>query len=113
MIVAPVIVAPSATLQAASASMLDGGMHAALVVEDGRVCGLATAADVSRALEQGYDPTETPVALIAERDPPLALVDEPLAEVHQRMRAVQRRVVPVVGPKREPVGLLEDPEAGD
>jgi hypothetical protein len=35
-----------------------------------------------------------------------------LAEVHQRMRADGRPVVPVVGAEDQPIGLLEDPEAG-
>lgn len=109
----PVVVEPATTLQAASAHMLDAGAHAAVIVERGRVCGLATARDVSRALEDGYDPTETLIGVIAERNPPVAHADEPLAEAHQRMRAEQRRVLPVVGAKREPVGVLEDPEAGD
>lgn len=109
----PVIVEPATTLQAASASMLDAGEHAALIVERGRVCGLVTARDVSRALEGGYDPTETLIGVIAERNPPVVRADEPLAEAHERMRAQQRRVMAVVGAKREPVGVLEDPEAGD
>jgi CBS domain-containing protein len=109
----PVVVERSATLQAASASMLDAHAHAAVIVEKGRVCGLATARDISRALEEGRDPTDTLVGAIAQRDPPVARPDEPLAEAHARMRAAQHRVVAVVGGKHEPIGVLEDPEAGD
>ena len=83
----PMIVEPAPTIQDTSAAMLDARAHAAVVVDDGRACGIATAEDVSRALAYGYDAVETLVGVIAERDPPLARPDEPLAEVHQRMRA--------------------------
>jgi CBS domain-containing protein len=107
----PVIVAPAATVQEASAAMLDARAHAALVVERGRVRGLVTADDVSRALADGRDASATPVAAIARTEPPLARPDEPLAEVHQRMRAAGHAVAAVVGPRDEPIGVLEDHEA--
>lgn len=107
----PVIVQSASTLQQASAQMLDGHAHAAVIVEGGRVCGLATAERIAAALAQGYDAAETPIGEIAERDPPLARPDEPLLEAHQRMRAEGHRRVPVVGPDREPLGVLEDSEA--
>jgi CBS domain-containing protein len=108
----PVVVEASTTVQEASARMLDAAVHGAVVVEDGRICGLVTAEDVSDALAQGHDPTETLMVVIAERDPPLARSQEPLSEAHQRMRAAHHRLVPVVDSAGEPIGLLEDPEAG-
>jgi CBS domain-containing protein len=113
MVAPPVTVPPVATIQDTSAAMLDAHAHAAVVVQDGRVCGIATADDVSRALAAGYDPAETEIGVIAERDPPLARPDEPLAEVHQRMRAEARSVLAVAGAGDEPVGVLADAEAGD
>jgi CBS domain-containing protein len=107
----PVTVQPATTIQAASMAMLDAGAHAALVVDDGRVCGLVTADDVARALAAGHDPSETAVGAIADQDPPLVSPDDRLAEAHERMRAAGRDVVAVTGRHREPIGLLIDPEA--
>lgn len=108
-----VVVEPSTTIQGASAAMLDAGTHAAVVVDGERVCGVATAEDVSTALADGYDAAETLVGVIAHRNSPTAHPEEPLAEVHQRMRAAGRGVIPVVGPADEPLGLLEDLEAAE
>jgi CBS domain-containing protein len=107
----PVIVELSATIQDASATMLDGRSEAAIVVEGGKVRGLVAAEDVARALAEGLDPTETPVGAIAGTDPPLAQSDEALADVHQRMRAEEHALAVVVGLEGQPVGLLADPEA--
>jgi CBS domain-containing protein len=107
----PVIVELSATIQNASATMLDGRSEAAIVVEGGKVCGLISAEDVARALAESLDPTQAPVGAIAGTDPPLARSDEALADVHQRMRAEEQPLVVVIGPDGQPVGLLADPEA--
>ncbi|MGH2946190.1 MAG: CBS domain-containing protein [Solirubrobacteraceae bacterium] len=112
MIAPAVSVGLATTIQDASAAMVDAGTQAAVVVDQGRVCGIVTAADVARALGDGYDAAETPVGVIAERDPPLVRPDEPLAEVHQRMRTDGRAVVPVAGSHGEPLGVLVDTEAG-
>jgi CBS domain-containing protein len=108
----PVTVEPATTVQDASAAMLDAGVQAALVVDRGRVCGIVTAEDVLHALADGHDAAETLVRVIAQPDPPLVRPEEPLAEAHIRMRAGQRGVAPVAGPKDEPLGVLVDPEAG-
>jgi CBS domain-containing protein len=104
----PVTVELETTISDASAAMLDARAHAALVVKDGRVRGLATAEDVLRALAEGYDASGTLIGDIAEHDPPLARPDEELAEVHLRMRADGREVIPVAGPRGEPLGVLVD-----
>jgi predicted transcriptional regulator len=108
---APVVVEASETIQDAAAAMLDGRSEVAILVEDGKLCGLIAAEDVARALAEGRDPAQTPVGAIGEADPPLARRDEALADVHQRMRAGQRARAVVVGRHGEPVGLLVDPEA--
>jgi CBS domain-containing protein len=107
----PVIVERSATIQNASATMLDGRSDAAVVVEGGKVRGLVSAEDVARALAEGLDPTDTPVGAIAGADPSLARSDETLADVHQRMRAERHPLAVVVGSDGQPLGLLADPEA--
>jgi CBS domain-containing protein len=107
----PVLVEPSTTVQETSARMLDAGVHAAVVVEHGAVCGLATAEQVSTALSEGYDATETPIGVIAERHPPMFAPEETLADAHLVMRAEGHRLAAVVGAKGEPLGLLEDAEA--
>jgi CBS domain-containing protein len=110
MTAAPVVSATT-SIQAASSAMLERRAQAAIVVQDGRVCGLVTAEDVARALADGLDATATPVEAIAEPDPPPVRPQEPLAEVHERMRLEPRGTVPVVGRAGEPVGILVDPEA--
>jgi predicted transcriptional regulator len=105
-----VVVQPSTTVQATSAGMLDGRVHAAVVVDGGSVCGLITAERVSAALAEGYD-VDTMIGLIADRNPTLLDPDEALAEAHQIMRAKEQRFAVVVDSKRHALGLLEDPEA--
>jgi CBS domain-containing protein len=107
----PVIVEPAMTVQDTSAAMLDARAHAAVVVDGGRVRGLVTVEDISRALARGYDAAETLIGTVVEDEPPLARPDEALAEVHQRMRAAGHGVVAVVGSRREPIGVLADSEA--
>jgi CBS domain-containing protein len=109
--VAPVSIASTTTLQEAAAAMLDADAQAAVIVDGGRARGVLTADDVARALAEGRDPSETPVATIAESEPPLVREKDALAEAHRLMRVSQHRVVAVVGPRGEPVGLLVDPEA--
>lgn len=107
----PVFVEASTTIQDASAAMLDGGSGAAIVVENGELRGLISAADVAQALADDLDPTSTSVGSIAGSDPPRARSDEALADVHQRMRAQQRPLAVVVGRDGRPLGLLADHEA--
>lgn len=112
MLAPPVVVDPATTIQEAAARMLDAHAEVAVLVDAGRVCGLATAEHVAGALAAGHDATVTPIGAIAVRDPPVARADEPLVDAHQRMRAEGRAVVPVVGAGHEPVGVLVDHEAG-
>lgn len=110
MLAPPVVVGRETTVQDASARMLDAHVHAAVVVDDGTICGLVTAEQVVEALAAGRDAADTLSGMIAERDMPVVPADAPLAEVHQRMRAEGHAVVPVVH-DGAPVGVLEDPEA--
>jgi CBS domain-containing protein len=105
-------VEPSTTVQETSARMVDAGVHAALVVAGGAVCGLATAEQIAAALAEGYDAGDTPIGVVAEREPAMFGPDEALVDAHQRMRSEGRPLAAVVGAKRQPLGLLEDPEAG-
>ena len=104
----PVTVQPATTVQEASARMLEAAVHAAVVVDDGSVGGMVTAEQLSEAMAQGYDPSETPVGVVAESDPPLVAPDDALTEAHQRMRAAEHTVVPVVTARGRPVGMLDD-----
>jgi CBS domain-containing protein len=106
-----VLVEPSTTIQQASAAMLDRHVEAAIVVDGTDVRGLISADDVVRALAEGRDATSTPVQAITPPDPPLVDIDEPLAEVHQRMRAARRPLVVVIGHDGEALGVLADHEA--
>jgi CBS domain-containing protein len=91
--------------------MLDRHAEAAIIVDGTHVRGLISADDVVRALAEGRDATSTPVQAITAPNPPLVDIDEPLAEVHQRMRAAQRPLVVVVGHNGEAMGVLADHEA--
>lgn len=102
-----VFVAAESTLQQASALMLDAGTEAAVVILDGGSAGLLTADDIARALAEGHDTTRTAVAAIAEREPLLARVDEPLLDAHRRMRDAQQELAVVVDGDGEPLGLVE------
>jgi CBS domain-containing protein len=102
-----VVVQPATTVQETSARMLEARVHAAVVVDEGKVCGLVTAEQVSGALAEGYDARETLVGVIAEPDPPVVGAGEPLAEVHERMRSAGRVIVPVVAEDQRPVGVLD------
>lgn len=64
------VVERSATVQDASAEMLDAGTQAAIVVDEGRVCGVATAADVTAALAEAPDAARTPIGAIVQRTAP-------------------------------------------
>ena len=108
---APVTVAPGTTLQDAAAAMLAADAQAAVIVDGGRARGLLTADDVARALAEGRDPAQTPVATVAEPAPPVVRQQDALVEAHRLMRVSQHRAVAVVGPRGEPVGLLVDHEA--
>jgi CBS domain-containing protein len=108
---APVAVGPGATLQDAAAAMLAADAQAAVIVERGRARGLLTAGDVARALAEGRDPASTEAGAVAEQEPPVVHAQDALVEAHRVMRVSQHRVVAVVGPHGEPVGLLIDPEA--
>ncbi len=103
-----VILEPATTVQEASARMLDAAVHAAVVADSGKVCGLLTAERLSAALAQGYDPAETLVGVVAESDPPLVAADELVSEAHLRMRAMGRTHVPAIADDGTPVGILED-----
>src|SRR5919204_4493639 len=103
----PVFVGLSTSLKQASALMLDAHTETAVVLEEGKLAGLLTAANVADALAEGRDASRTPVGEIADRDPLLARADEPLVEAHERMRANQCDIVVAVDAGGEPLGLVE------
>lgn len=107
----PVVVDASTTVQDASIAMLDGHAEAAIVVDADGIRGLVTAKGVARALADGRDVTTTPAGAIADPSVPIVRADEPLAEVHQRMRSEQQPVAVVVDRHRHPIGLLTDRKA--
>jgi CBS domain-containing protein len=99
------------TVQQASAAMLDHHVESAVLLDGSEIDGLLSADDVARALAEGRDATSTPVHVVAAPDPLLVDMDEPLAEVHQRMRAAQRPLAVVVDHDGRPIGVLADHEA--
>jgi CBS domain-containing protein len=104
----PVTVERTTSLQEASARMLDARMHAAVVVDGGKVCAIVTADALSAALARGDEPAGTAVEAVAEFDPPVVEAEEALADAHVRMRAADRTVVPVIAADGTAAGLLED-----
>jgi predicted transcriptional regulator len=107
----PVVVTPGDTLQDAAAAMLAADAQAAMVIEDGRVRGLLTAAGIAAALARGLDPSLTDVVGVADREAPTVRAGDPLVEAHRVMRVSEHRVAAVVGSRGEPVGMLVDSEA--
>jgi CBS domain-containing protein len=105
------LVGRSTTIQEASAAMLDRHVESAVLLDGTAIEGLLSAEDVARALAEGRDATSTPVHAVAAPDPLVVDVDEPLAEVHQRMRAAQRPLAVVVDRGGQPLGILADHEA--
>jgi CBS domain-containing protein len=95
------------TVQEASAAMLDARTEAAVVLAADGPAGLLTAEHIARALAEGRDATRTAVIAIADREPLLARVDEPLVDAHQRMRGEQRDLALAVDSNGLPVGLVE------
>ena len=67
-----VVVEPSATIQSASAAMLDAGTHAAVVVDGHRVFGLASAEDVATTLAAG----RSVIPVVGSAHEPLGLLED-------------------------------------
>ncbi len=104
-------IGPAATLQDASAAMLDAGTHAAVIMHGRRIVGLLTADDIAAAMSSGCDVTASRAADRAEDDVLVTKPDAPLAQAHERMRAAHRRIAAVVDASGQPIGVLVDPEA--
>jgi len=105
-----VLVGQATTVQQASAAMLDRHVAAAIVVGGRGGVGLLSAEDVTRALAEGRDATSTPVEAVASSDPLVVRLDEPLVDVHQRMRASRCSLAVVVDADGRARGVLEDHE---
>jgi CBS domain-containing protein len=101
-------VRPDATLQEASAAMLDAGVQAAVVVDDGSPVGMLAAETIAAAMAAGLDVTAGRAQAAADRGIVIVSADRPLIDAHEEMRRAGRESAAVVGSDGRLVGLLLD-----
>jgi len=83
------------------------GRCAPVVDRHGHVVGLLAERDVSRATATLQSPPfETPLSVVMQRSPVLALPHEPVEKAHERMRQARVRCLVVVGEDGTLLGLL-------
>jgi CBS domain-containing protein len=104
-------VGPDATLQEASAAMLDAGVQAAVVVDDGNPVGILSAETIAAAMSAGLDVTAGRAEAAADRGIIVVRADQSLIDAHDEMRRTGRERAAVVGPDGSLVGLLLDEPA--
>jgi CBS domain-containing protein len=100
-----------ATLQEASAAMLDAGVLAAVVVDGGAPVGLLGAETIAAAMAAGLDVSAGRAEAAADRQIVVVRTDDSLLDAHERMRRAGRESAIVVGEDGRVVGLLADDTA--
>ncbi|HEX3873228.1 MAG TPA: CBS domain-containing protein [Solirubrobacteraceae bacterium] len=100
-----------ATLQEASAAMLDAGVLAAVVVDGGQPVGLVSAETIAGAMAAGLDVTAGRAEAAADRGAVVVRADDLLLDAHERMHRAGRESAAVVGDDGRLVGLLVDDTA--
>jgi CBS domain-containing protein len=103
---APVSMRSEQPLTEAAKAMREQGIGTVLVVDDGQLKGLVTDRDiVVRAVADGRDPNQTPVADVCSPDLVTTAPNDDADTAIQRMREHGVRRIPVVDGGR-PVGVL-------
>jgi CBS domain-containing protein len=100
-----------ATLQEASAVMLDAGLQAAVVVNEGTPVGLLSAETIAAAMAAGLDVTAGRAEAAADQRIVIVRADDSLLDAHERMRRAGQESAAVVGEDGRLVGLLTDDAA--
>jgi CBS domain-containing protein len=99
-------VSRDATLQEASAAMLDAGVQAAVVVDGGVPVGLLSADTIAAAMAAGLDVTAGRAGAAADAGMVVVRAGASLLDAHQRMRRAGRDLAAVIGEDGRLVGLL-------
>lgn len=103
---APVALRSGQPLTEAARAMRENGIGAVLVIDDGKLKGLVTDRDiVVRAVADGRDPGQTPVAEVCSPDLVTTAPNDDADAAVRRMREHGVRRIPVVDGGR-PVGML-------
>jgi CBS domain-containing protein len=102
----PVTLSSRATVEEAARRMRDAGIGDVIVLEDDQVCGILTDRDiVVRAIAEGHDPAELPVAAVCSRELTTLSPDDSVERAVQLMQEKAIRRLPVVEGGR-PVGIV-------
>jgi CBS domain-containing protein len=99
-------VSRDATLQEASAAMLDAGVQAAVVVDGGVPIGLLSAETIAAAMAAGLDVTAGRAEAAADAGMVVVRAGDSLLDAHERMRRAGRDLAAVIGDDGHLVGLL-------
>ena len=103
----PVCVPRDASLSATAAIMRDSDIGAVVVMDDGRITGIATDRDlVVRGLADGADPVQTPVATVASPSAVALSADSSTADAVRQMRESSVRRLPVCDTAGNPIGIV-------
>lgn len=101
----PLILAPGRSVQEACQHMWDRRVGAVLVVEDERLVGIFTGRDAVRALAEGRNPRDTPLADAMTHDPDGIAPDATAIDALRRMSDGGYRHLPIVADGRV-VGIV-------
>src|SRR5258708_36934525 len=102
----PYVVSRNAGVVEAARIMLERDVGSVLIVENGHLVGIITDRDLAvRVVAAGLDPNTTKVDTVATSDLHLAMPNEPLDDVFERMATWRVRRLPVVESEKL-VGML-------
>jgi CBS domain-containing protein len=104
----PVCVLETVSVSEAVGKMMAMRRAAVLVVDgEGRLHGIFTERDVlTRVVERGLAPLQTPVGQVMTRDPDALAVGDRVAYAVNRMSVAGYRTIPLVDSDRRPVGVV-------
>jgi len=95
------------TLVEAATKMCDANVGAVIVVEDGKIMGIATDRDIAiRAVAKGKDPNTTRLSEICSCDLTTVLANDDVDRAIELMRQKAIRRLPVVDSQNRAVGIL-------
>lgn len=103
----PVCVEQDASVAATAAIMRDSDIGAVIVMDNGRIAGIATDRDlVVRGVAEGFDPMAAPIATVASPTAICLSSDSSTADAVRRMRESSVRRLPVCDSAGHPVGIV-------
>jgi CBS domain-containing protein len=99
-------VEPDASLAHVARLMRVEDCDSVAVLDAGRMIGIVTERDLTRAIAEGVDPQQAPATLFMSPNPATVRGEEDIAVVAMRMMALGIRHLPVVDDAGTPTGLL-------